>query len=403
MSDADEESEASVGFFEDLANDLSANKDVGSSAPANNADASSKDSSCDVEDPLSALKFSDAVPNSFGFAKNGVITGYVGNAFDEVSREWSRYDIQWPGSADGDAWQQEKDEILETEGVDVDDLFAKLQAARTLHDKRPSSDAAISETCPKRRRADECVQPPSQSVEAPSLGSQEVSGKVVVHASPTSFADMPERVVFAFNALDLPLNATLREVHKRSRRLAFRCHPDKVNPKRRWQAAQEFRKIQDAKAVVLGWILKDATRDAGEDSDGSVVPSGEESSGIDGDAGGNDSGSLSDEAAEELQVCGIKRKLRGEYASSPSGEEGSDEEKANGPEGFALEVVREPVVEGTDPLKQILALKGGVGQTDEQRACAECLVKRPADGSEICADCAKEWRGLEKILNGRLR
>merc|ERR1712070_950198 len=89
----------------------------------------------------------------------------------------------------------------------------------------------------------------------------------------------------------------------------------------RWQAAQDFRKIQCAKTTIISWLRDGNVPEASDNSD---VPgcgaSDEESSGLGCER--YDSASVSDEAPEEMAAAGIRQRAS---SSSPS-EAGSEEE-----------------------------------------------------------------------------
>lgn len=353
MVDSDGESSASSGFLAGFAKDLAAG---GDRAPVEDSGSSSDD----CTDPFSR-PFTPGVPEN---ARPGVAV-YAGKlaklpVVADAAEAAKGVDGGVLHSGDGVG------ELSEAKGaeVDLDKVFAELEAAEALQKGNSESDDALVSS--KRRRLEKEVA--GSTCASATQSPQHESATLACASSAVPLAPPPEEVVEAFATLDLPITTTSsKEVEKKSRRLAFRWHPDKVNPKRRWQAAQQFRRIQTAKEIVLGWL---AHGRRAEDSDHSEVPgcvSGDEESSGMGDAGGNESGSVSDEALEELQACGIKPRS---MSRSPSAER-SDDQSDGDDFGAELAVRRQPISAGQDTLAQALALKSQAGKSHNQRMCSE--------------------------------
>jgi len=211
----------------------------------------------------------------------------------------------------------------------------------------------------------------------------------------------PEKVVQAFAVLDLPITHDLREFERKARKMMFRTHPDKVNPQRRWQAAQEFKRIGNAREVILAW-LREGGKD--EDSEDELFGNASDEESNMGDAGGAESGSVSDEAAEELQACGIEARS---MSRSPSPVD-SDEESDQG-NGAELVVETGGVRSdnrfslGTTAPSTISTLRQqarALNTRQSGRTCAECFSAKPLKGKSLCSECSKELGRLTKLLGG---
>jgi len=275
--------------------------------------------------------------------------------------------------------------------------FAELEAAEKLSAERNGQEGPLQ----KRRRQEEAASVPAcptspQSVET-----------ALQHAGPTSNLPPPEKVIQAFDVLDLPVTRVLREVERKCRRLSFRHHPDKVNPQRRWQAAQEFRKIQNARTVIVTWLREGKE---GDDSEVSDDPqwcrgSGEESDGVDGDAGGAESGSVSDEREDEFLACGVRP--RGMSCSRSPSEQRSDEEDDDTNFRSELAVQRGSVcsesqyavgVSAQGSLGSLRSQLRAIQSNGQDPMCSECFDAKPVKGKTMCEKCCKDLKHLMRRL-----
>merc|ERR1712129_219077 len=91
----------------------------------------------------------------------------------------------------------------------------------------------------------------------------------------------------------------------------------------RWQATEEFKKVMNAKGVILSWWKQDDVRPDEPESEDFAFPSGEESVGsVDGD----DSESVSDERQEELAAAGVRQRSLSRSPSSYNSDEEGDQD-----------------------------------------------------------------------------
>lgn len=388
------ESSASSGFLNGLANDLASG-----SKPSEHHDEASS-SSDDCADPL-FRSFTPGMPALSQASSMGSM--YAGKA--AVSDESSR---QPP--------EDEADLAPESDEGELAKRFAELEAAENL--------LCETEENPfkKRRHNEEAQQSPACPPMAPAENLQETahgSGELQLAGEPKERLPPSEKVVEAFGVLGIRITYVRREVEKQFRRLAFKFHPDKVNPRERWQAAQQFRKIQSSKEVILKWLIEG---DVCEDSDCSdvagCVGSDEEASvEREGCGEGSVCGSVSDEGQDEMKVCGITKRTMAD-SRSPSVLD-SDAESEDGLGAELVLETRSQLVSDTkfamslsDPssLNTINTLRQQANDLQKQlcksskRVCSECFEAMPLKGSsDTCAKCRKEERELMRAIGGTSR
>lgn len=223
----------------------------------------------------------------------------------------------------------------------------------------------------------------------------------------------PDRIVAAYARLDLPLTATARDVERKSRRLARHAHPDKVPAWMRPQAAQDFRELQEAKAVVLAW-LRD--RVAPEDSDSPVgdATSDEEGGLLDPNTecvfgeedihDANLTSSESDERFVELEACGIPRLEPFAEPPAQRGEDSDDKNEHSGGDDAAdarVALAGSAAIRAEDSvLDQATALsRYNASGSQRRRACSECLERAAPRGADVCRQCHIEMRRLWRKLS----
>lgn len=375
MADSDGDSSASSGFLRGLARDIAPGKTDGAHAD--------DDSSSDDLEKVFSRPFTPGVP------ANARIDRSVCAGGQAVATE-----------ADTGAIRHSEDGHAPDSGASaLQKRFAELEAAEMLL----ASHDANEEERPfkKRRHTEESKDLPAEDVfELPSRAGEGIMDTV----PPAPTLSPPETVMKAFAAVGLPLTNLLNDVERHCRKLSFRCHPDKVNPQRRWQAAQDFKKIQNAKAVILVW-LKEGNAAEDVESDGFGFPaSDEESSGM-GDAGGVESGSVSDEGPDELLAAGIRPRSMSRSPSQENSEVESDNEL-----GAELVVERTPLHTetkfelGISSSSQTIHMLRKQAETLQSQAhvrtCSECFAAKPVKGKTVCAECHKEVLKLQRFLGG---
>lgn len=386
------ESSASSGFLNGLAKDLASG-----SKPSENHDEASS-SSDDCADPL-FRSFTPGMP-----------------AFSAASAMGSVYAGKAAVSADSSRPPEEEAAAPESEDGELAKRFAELEAAEELLGETEENPFK------KRRHNEEAQQSPACPPMAPAENLQDFahgSGELQLAGEPKERLPPSEKVVEAFGVLGIRITYVRREIEKQYKRLAFKFHPDKVNPRERWQAAQQFRKIQSSKEVILKWLTEG---DVCEDSDcsdvaGCVGSDEEQSVEREGCGEGSVCGSVSDEGQDELMVCGITKRTMAD-SRSPSVLD-SDAESEDGLGAELVLETRSQLVSDTkfamnlstpSSLNTINTLRQQANALQKQmcksskRVCSECFEAMPLKGSsDTCAKCRKEERELMRAIGGPRR
>lgn len=377
MADSDGESSVSSGFLGGLARDLAPGKET---EQPNEASSSSDD----CADPL-FRPFTPGIPAAAhvgcsvysGKAVNGAETGGTSKATSNIHQVTGRQPVAAPP--------------CESDDGELGRIFMELETAEMLRASR--TDADSSDGPLKRRRCNETA---AESPACLPMPSQETSMELESAEPAAPRLPPSEKVMEAFAALGMPITYVVKEIEQKSRKLAFRVHPDKVKANQRGVAAQQFRKIQDAKRVILAWLT---AGDLGQDSENSDSDEDVLESCSNGEA------SVSDEEQDELKACGIRQRSQ---SRSPS-EHNSDEE--SGGDGFgAVLAMRSGTVRsdtsfalGVNGPSAISTLRQQAralrGQAPGQSTCSECLAAKPLKGLTVCAECRKEEQALLKLVS----
>lgn len=286
------------------------------------------------------------------------------------------------------------------EGVDLKRIFADLEAAEMLSS---GGDEPRLKKLRQDRAHCEASVPASLPIPAPLPIPPQVGIGTIVLGEQIAGRPPPEHVMEAFAVLGLSITCGLRSLERKSRRLLFRCHPDKVKVKNRWQASEEFKKVMNAKEVILAWWKQDDVRPDESESEDCAFPSGEESRGsVDGD----DSESVSDERQDEFAAAGITGRS---MSRSPSSYNSDDE----GDQDIGAELVEHGHQIRSDTLASTTGMDGpSMLNTMRQQArqlqsyaaaakdtkCSECYQRAPQKGSTLCTDCRKELKQLTALI-----
>lgn len=225
-------------------------------------------------------------------------------------------------------------------------------------------------------------------------------------------APLPEAVASAYAVLDLPLTATAAEVKRRSRYLARTRHPDKVPLEERAQAAKLFRELQEAKDVVLAWLIDRANAVDNPSDDSDAFDSGQECwdepdkphEVVFGEAGDvmaelESDGSGSDNERQDEKAIGLL-KCRGDSPVTEPDSDASDDPQAEaglvlaGHHGIRTE---DSAMVQASSLSHFLASAPGSGR---KQMCPECFVRPVQAEKQLCKPCEEELRELERRLKG---
>lgn len=220
----------------------------------------------------------------------------------------------------------------------------------------------------------------------------------------------PEKVADAYRLLDLSLSASRKEVQKKFRSLARQWHPDKASAEQLVRSTRMFRRLQEAKGLILSWL--DQRSPQMEESSESFCFDTEDEFDEDawrppevvlGEAGdvmaefendGSDS-ELDPLERDELKAAGVHQARGDSPVTQSSGEESGDE-KAD----TALALRSRGMIRTQDaPLVQATALSHFMSRkSDASKLCSECFKNKVSKGSDLCVSCDQEHRELQKFL-----
>lgn len=280
-----------------------------------------------------------------------------------------------------------------------------------------SAAAACSAPAAKRPRlsAEGEEEPTPMAVPSGPVASSCSSSLVARPTAPQGAEAPPERVALAYARLELPLNASGADIERQGRQLARRAHPDKVAPdfpELRRKAEDQFRELQEAKAVALAWLRG---RVSGKDFE---VGSLDSESDL-----GEDSDVSSDDRDErmDLKACGLPSRhgeweepesprRGGESDGGGSGEDSDAERaagRAAGPSGLRVaDTTRGAIPTSDNVVEQAAALSGHLeaaraGAAGRRKpTCSECFEREaiPDDADGVCRSCRRDldrlWRSL---------
>lgn len=235
--------------------------------------------------------------------------------------------------------------------------------------------------------------------------------KALVLAPANDGPPPPEKVADAYRLLDLSLSASRKEVQKKFRSLARQWHPDKASAEQLVRSTRMFRRLQDAKGLILSWLDQRSVPQMEESSESFCFDTEDEFDEdawrppevVLGEAGdvmaefehdGSDS-ELDPLERDELKAAGVHQ-ARGDSPVTQSSGEESGGEKAD----TALALRSRGMIRTQDaPLVQATALSHFMSRKSEaSKLCSECYKNKVSKGSDLCISCDQEHRELQKFL-----
>lgn len=254
---------------------------------------------------------------------------------------------------------------------------------------------------------------PGSAGSAPARPRPRLNGghKALVLAPANDGPPPPEKVADAYRLLDLSLSASRKEVQKKFRSLARQWHPDKASAEQLVRSTRMFRRLQDAKGLILSWLDQRSVPQMEESSESFCFDTEDEFDEdawrppevVLGEAGdvmaefehdGSDS-ELDPLERDELKAAGVHQ-ARGDSPVTQSSGEESGGEKAD----TALALRSRGMIRTQDaPLVQATALSHFMSRKSEaSKLCSECYKNKVSKGSDLCISCDQEHRELQKFL-----